>query len=322
MGNKEQKPNVGVVVGRFQVPVLHKGHVEILDKVSEDCTKMIIVVGSSHAINTRRDPMDFKTRELMLRKYYPEATITGLRDVRDDKSWSIELDRIIYSLINPNDRVMLYGGRDSFIMHYTGKFKTTEMEPSVFYSGTKAREELWDTSIDSVEFRSGVIRAAYSRFPTTHPTVDMAVFNADQTKIILGMKFHDSEDKTLWRLPGGFVDIKDKTFLAAAKRELAEELGLIEVGDFKYVTDMNIRDWRYRDQIDIRLHTILFRATHIFGTPTPGDDLDAAKWFDFNDQLLNAELLVPGHIPLMRELLNSLEQKKDKVFISGSFKET
>ncbi|KKM66611.1 hypothetical protein LCGC14_1479470 [marine sediment metagenome] len=304
MEDKEKNPNVGVVVGRFQVPMLHPGHKEILDAVSKASTKMIIIIGSSHAINTRRDPMDYKTREHMLREYYPEATITGIKDMRDDNSWSAELDRIINSLISPNDKVMLYGGRDSFIDHYKGKFETTELEPSVYYSGTKQREELWDTSINSVEFRSGLIRASYSRFPTTHPTVDVAVFNADRTKIILGMKYQDSDDHSLWRLPGGFVDVEDKTFASAAKRELREELGMMEVGDLKYVIDMSVGDWRFRDQKDTKLHTILFECTHIFGAPDPGDDLDVAKWFNFDEKLLNYKLIVSGHIPLMRALMN------------------
>jgi len=55
----------------------------------------------------------------------------------------MDLDNIIRSIINPRDSVMLYGGRDSFISHYDGSFPTKEVEPTVYYSGTKVREELW-----------------------------------------------------------------------------------------------------------------------------------------------------------------------------------
>jgi len=301
---EEKEHNIGVVVGRFQVPQLHRGHLELLNIVDTESTRMIIVLGISHAINTISDPMDYRTRELMLKKVFPKVTITGIKDQSDNYLWSGELDTIIHSLTNHNDKIVLFGGRDSFISHYKGKFSVAEMEPTIFYSGTKMRENLWDASMDSVEFRSGMIRAAYMRYPTTQPTVDIAVLNADKTKIILGMKYSDSQEQNLWRLPGGFVDIKDKTYLSAAKRELMEELGMIEVGDFKYVTDMKVEDWRLRSQSDTKIHTTLFQATHNYGTPRPGDDLDEAKWFDFNDKLLNPKLLVPGHIPLMRELLD------------------
>jgi bifunctional NMN adenylyltransferase/nudix hydrolase len=296
------KPNVGIVVGRFQVPMLHAGHLELLNKVAEECEKVVVVIGSSHAINTRRDPLDYRARELMIRSTFPDFTIAGIKDRRDDEMWSASLDGIINSIISPRDTVMLYGGRDSFIEHYKGQYKTTEVEPSIYYSGTQIREELCRNSIDSPEFRAGVVSAAYSRFPTTHPTVDMAVFNADKTQIILGAKPDDAAEG-LWRLPGGFVDVDDRSLKAAAKRELREELGPIEVGDWEYVTDLKISDWRFRDQDDTKLHTVLFKCTHIFGSPTPGDDLSQAKWFDFNKKLLDPGTLVLGHIPLIQYLL-------------------
>jgi len=39
-----------------------------------------------------------------------------------------------------------------------------------------------DKTIDSLEFRSGVVWAAYNRFPTTFPTVDIAIFNEDSSQ--------------------------------------------------------------------------------------------------------------------------------------------
>jgi len=303
---KPEKPNVAVVVGRFQVPMLHPGHKELLDKVRSEHTKVIVILGSAHAINTRKDPMDYKTRELMMRAEYPEFTITGIKDQRSDNLWSEELDQIIDSLTNPNDYIVLYGGRDSFINHYTGKFETKELEPTVFYSGTMYREDMWDKSMDNPAFRAGIIRAAYSRFPTTHPTVDIAVFNHDKTQIILGSKTDDIKNN-LWRLPGGFVDVTDKNFVAAAKRELREELGNMEVGNFKYVIDMKVNDWRYRNQEDVKLHTILFETVHIFGAPRPGDDLQRAKWFNFNEKLLKEIDIVPGHKPLLEYLIYGKE---------------
>lgn len=300
-----QKPNVGVVVGRFQVPLLHLGHKELLDKVSTECTKMIIILGTAYPINTREDPMDYKTRELMLREYYPEATITSIKDQRSDYLWTKELDRIIESLTNSSDNVMLYGGRDSFIQHYKGKHHTTEMEATAYYSGTELREKLWDKSINSVEFRSGIIRAAYSRFPIVLTTVDIAIFDNENQQILLGAKADDAE-LDLWRFPGGHVDLYDNSFMDAAKREAREEVGNMELDNWQYVTDTKINDWRYRSQVDVKIHTVLFKATHIFGAPKPGDDLFQAKWFDFNEDLLNTEKikLVPAHIPLMKKLLN------------------
>ena len=307
MSDTTSKPNVGVVVGRFQVPELHEGHLELLNMVAGECTKVIIVLGSAHPINTRRDPLDFKSRESMIRSEFPDFTVVSIKDKRDDRLWSMDLDNIIRSIINPRDSVMLYGGRDSFISHYDGSFPTKEVEPTVYYSGTKVREELWDKTIDSLEFRSGVVWAAYNRFPTTFPTVDIAIFNEDSSQILLGAKYDDAVSG-LWRLVGGFVDITDKSFIDAAKREVREELGSIEVDNFQYVADMKVDDWRYRAQEDAKIHTTLFKAKYVFGSPHPGDDLFKAKWFNFNYDLINNNLLVPAHTALIRVLLEDSGQ--------------
>lgn len=296
------KPNVGVIVGRFQVPDLHEGHIELFNKVGEECKRIIVVLGSAHPINTRRDPLDFKTREKMIRSHFPDVTVLSIKDQQYDHQWSRELDQLIFSVINQLDVVCLYGGRDSFISHYDGHFKTKELEPSAYFSGTKTREQIWDQTYGSIEFRSGVVWAAYNRFPTTFPTVDIAIFSQDEKQILLGAKYQDAV-AGLWRLPGGFVDVEDKNFLAAAKREVKEELGPIEINNFIYCTDMKIDDWRYRAQTDAKIHTVLFQAKHVFGMPNPGDDLYKAKWFDFNEELIEKNLIVTAHIPLIEFFL-------------------
>jgi len=52
--------------------------------VAGECTKVIIVLGSAHPINTRRDPLDFKSRESMIRSEFPDFTVVSIKDKRDD----------------------------------------------------------------------------------------------------------------------------------------------------------------------------------------------------------------------------------------------
>lgn len=296
----KSKP-VGVVVGRFQVPKLHEGHLELLNFARKNSERLIIVIGIASVINTRKDPYDYKTREFLLKEYYPEATIVGLKDRSDDGIWSTSLDELVSTLVNPHENITMYGGRDSFIKHYAGKFPTKEMEASIYYSGSDVRDTLWNEHKSSVEYRAGVLSAAYSRYPTTYPTVDIAIYNKVTNQILLGAKTDDLK-LNKWRLPGGFVDISDNSFISAARRELREEVGLIEVSELEYVFDTKVKDWRYDSQSDAKIHTIVFKGYYIYGTPIPGDDLVAVKWVNYNLELRN--ILVPGHVRLVENLIN------------------
>lgn len=77
-------------VGRFQ-PV-HRGHAEILKKISEKVDEIAIVIGSSQFANTEENPFSADEREEMLKRVLAEYGIENFRiykvpDVNDNKKW-------------------------------------------------------------------------------------------------------------------------------------------------------------------------------------------------------------------------------------------
>ena len=118
---------VGVIVGRFQVSELTEGHKELIQSVIDRHKHTVCVVGLSQIKATKNNPLDFESRRKMLHEEFPDLTIVYIKDTKDDKQWSKNLDEVISTHVPPTSKVSLYGSRDSFISYYTGKYDTIEL---------------------------------------------------------------------------------------------------------------------------------------------------------------------------------------------------
>jgi bifunctional NMN adenylyltransferase/nudix hydrolase len=295
----KQDHSVGVIVGRFQVPELHKAHVELINMVCNKHDKTIIILGVSPLMVTQENPLDFEARKQMILSYYPEVSVVYIKDMNGDDIWSKKLDSIIVDLITPSQKPMLYGGRDSFIARYAGKFDTTELEPEVYerYSGTEIRREVARGSTKaSPDFRMGVTWAAHSRFPTNYATVDIIILNEERDKMLLARK----ENEIKLRFIGGFADPRSETYEQDARREVAEEAH-IEITDPVYIGSLKIDDWRYRNEVD-KIKSLIFEAKHFSGSPKADDDIVELQWVDVSvmREGITKGILMPTHEPILR----------------------
>lgn len=289
--------DVGVIVARFQTPDLHEGHRNLIDYALARHDRVIILLGSTPGISvTRRNPLDYFTRELMIRQEYPQVTVVPLADEPTDSGWSATLDLKIREITDKS--VLLYGSRDSFVPYYCGQFQTIELEPSHNMSGTEARKQASKEVREEPLFRAGVTYAAFNRHPVSFQTVDIACIR--ENMVLLARKGKDPKGQ--YRFPGGFVDPRTDTSLeSAAAREFREECGAMEVAAWKYLGSHQVEDWRYRNEVD-KIMTALFRCGYIFGGPTAGDDVDSVSWFNLTE--LKPSDMVAAHRPLLEMLRN------------------
>ena len=319
MDIKTPAADVGVIIGRFQTPDLHAGHRNLIDSVRGEHKKVLMFICSTPGVFvTRRNPLDYYTRMLMMQENYPDMIILPLHDMPSDEDWSRCVDQKIAETFGDHISAALYGSRDAFIPHYTGKFPTVELTDSFNFSGTEARQAASQEVRQHSEFRRGVVYAAHNKHPAVYPTVDIAVirYSSDTApvdgklvkvdlpqKIILGRKSTDPKDK--WRLPGGFVDPRrDETLEAAAYREAKEELGQdSNLQGMQYLGSHLVDDWRYRKEID-KIVTSLFVSRWLWGALNPGDDLDEAKWFGLDN--FDLDIVVEQHRPLVKMVLKHL----------------
>lgn len=295
MKHIETEYDVGVIIGRFQVSELHDGHHELITHVLSKHKKTILLLGQSPLPNSFTNPLDFQSREWMIRQNYPHLMILPLMDRGSDEKWSRDVDTIVSSQLGANQSAVLYGSRDSFIKHYDGKFSTVELLPTHAISGTEHRTEIGKSIRGSADWRASRIHASQDRFPTAYAAVDIAVFDKD--KLLIGKK--PGED--LWRLPGGFADPNcDGGFEADAVRELLEETNLVvsEI-NLTYVGSFKVEDWRYKSEPHC-IKTILYLATKYDGTPKAGDDLEFVKWETVKFPL-NLYYIMPNHRKLIEK---------------------
>lgn len=150
----------GVIIGRFQVPDLHAGHMHLIKEVQKECDKVIILLGVP-VLRDERNPLSFTIRKQMLQREFPDLQIYPLMDRESDEEWSNKIDRLFSG---DDDEVILYGSRDCFKGSYTGKLPFKEVSELEGYSGTEVRKKL--EHVNNSDFRKGIIfanRKTYTR---------------------------------------------------------------------------------------------------------------------------------------------------------------
>lgn len=289
------KTQVGALVGRFQVDRLHEAHKDLIHSVQQLHDKVIVFLGVSSLIGSPNNPLDYDLRAKMIHDEFPGVIVLPQRDCRTDEEWSHNLD-LQLDTVAPAQTVTLYGGRDSFLPHYKGKFHTQELEAQtlVATSGSAIRRRLSVAALNSPEFRAGAIWAAQQGYHRVIPTVDIVIHDTNNHRVLLGKKLNSP----LWRFIGGYADVNSETFEQDARRETMEETGL-ELASIEYLGSFKVPDWRYRGERDT-VRTTLFYGPVLYGAARPSDDISEVSWIN-EQQFTNlsfAENIVEEHTAL------------------------
>lgn len=303
--NKQDKIDCGVLVGRFQTHELHQGHIDLIKTIVGNHPKTIIFLGLSPCRVTRNNPLDFESRKQMILKEFPDVNVLYIKDTPTDDVWSKSLDEKIGDIIGPNQTVVLYGSRDCFIKHYTGKYKTQELLQETYVSGSEVRNSISKKVKNTAEFRKGVIWAAYNQYPKVWATVDIAIMDEDENRVLLARKPNEAQ----YRFIGGFAEPNSDSYEQDAKREVMEEAG-VEVSEMEYLGSFKISDWRYEQEMD-KIKTVFFKCRYMYGRPQANDDVCEVRWFDIKD--FDIEILVSNHKKLMKVLLEDLTDDRKTI---------
>lgn len=299
------KNKVGVIVGRFQSPFIHGGYKDLFEEVSKKCDSLMVFIGVSPLDGkSERHPLSFEYRRKALEDYllsnFSEQDLFIVRSIPDlfnVYAWSKLLDTLIIQGFVENNlydyyknsEVTLYGSRDSF--SYNGTFKKVILEPIQAISSTQIRNKIEQKS--TKDFAEGIIYSLNNQFPRVIATVDIAITDDLEQKVLLCRK--PNQDK--WRFVGGFADPHSKSFEEDAIRETKEETNLTIYKDsLHYIGNFNIDDPRYRGTKD-QIRTIFYLAYVTgFEEEKAQDDIEELRWFPIFDLPEIEEL----HVPLLK----------------------
>lgn len=284
--NEEQRQGVGVIVGRFQVPELTAGHLDLIESVAQRHVAVMIVLGLAAIRASKNNPLDFECRRAMIAAKFPQIKVMYINDNPDDEVWVKTLDRLIESNTPPGAKPTLYGSRDSFLRIYRkhgNRLPNADLEPDKIVSGTRVREHVALETKTSEDFRKGAIWATQQQYDKVFSTVDVVPYRLDDrgciAKILMAQK---REDGGKLRFIGGFVQPdgddhgRGDYMESNAARELAEEAHL-ELVSYNYLGTFRVDDWRYAGERD-KIVTMLFAGEARDTQPRPDDDIDALEW--------------------------------------------
>jgi len=124
----------GIIIGRFQTPYLHAGHLHLIAQALVECEQVVILLGCTMQ-NDDRNPYDIGYRRNMIGRIFPQVQVNTIWDVNDDDVWSEMIDKEATAYSRP----VLYYSRDSFVKQYTGRLIKKYVKEIEGLSATKIR---------------------------------------------------------------------------------------------------------------------------------------------------------------------------------------
>jgi len=314
-----KKVDIGVIVGRFQVATLSEGHRRLIEYVSSECHRTLIILGESANRVTKHDPLTVEMRSQTIHKEFPESLILSLPDCKTDEEWCKNLDSLISANIPPQASIKLYGSRYSFLDCYNGKFSTELVQESMgSISGTSHRMTIACKPKNSEDFRKGVIWATQNQYDKVQMMVDVApIIQIEETPHIV--LINKKSDGNLLRFIGGHIEPHPRDYQTPhaleiqAIREMTEESNLNCWSGWiseriTYLGSFFIDDWRYQHEDSVISAFFVIDAE---GVPRAGDDADSIQTvpaIQFIDPYF-IDKIVPEHQTMAIKLQQYLKDK-------------
>lgn len=257
---------IAVIAGRFQIDVIHYGHQKLLNQAYKECDKVIVFVGKA-VVRSEANPLPSVLVEHSVRSNQGSSVeVHILRDLKYDNIWESELYSRVSELTDPDDEIVYYGSRDSFLDSLTDTTKTHMLVDSDGeISATDLRNKIgYEFTRD---FKAGYIKAVQDEFKAHYAVVDGII--TDGKDILLGRK------ESGWVIIGGFADSCDSDLESAIQREVLEETNLT-LDRPEYFMSIQCRDWRYTRARQPFSSVFVFNVDNFDGAKA-GDDILEVK---------------------------------------------
>lgn len=134
----------GIIVGRFQVPYLHAGHLYLIGTALQECEEVHIILGTTEGeVKNEKNPYTFFERTDIISIVFPAVSFYDIEDCESNEEWSQKLDtRVAEMLGGIPENTVVYHSRDSFKETYSGNLTLKELPEIPGFSGTALRNSL------------------------------------------------------------------------------------------------------------------------------------------------------------------------------------
>ncbi|CAB4134210.1 NUDIX hydrolase domain containing protein [uncultured Caudovirales phage] len=225
---------VTFVIGRFQVPSPHAGHMHLVQEAINLGTKTYILLGSANRPRSVKNPFLYEERAEMFKKLFPEVSVYPLNDHKySDPQWMADVAATVNHAMqnHPNCKPMLVGsfkdGND--YLRWFPQFANHNVEPKFDVDGTRVRAALKHTLPQSVQDDINYFAdeaMLFKDYPYEgHLNINCADAVVECMGHILLIERGRAPGAGTWALPGGHKQTNE-TFLECALRELVEETNL------------------------------------------------------------------------------------------------
>lgn len=178
--------NTAVFIGRFQP--FHVGHKQVVQQALKLAHQLIIVVGSSNAPRTSKNPFTFEERQHMINLSLDPQDISRISIVAvedhlySDQRWITQIQNVVDRIANPHNaetKIAIVGYQKDESSYYLSKFPQWDyMEIDNYY----------ENRIDATQIRELWYQYDHSVGPYLHSVLTKAVHDLLSTRPYLAIK--------------------------------------------------------------------------------------------------------------------------------------
>lgn len=237
----KKKQNIGVFIGRFQVPTPHAGHRHVLLQAANLTNKLIVLIGSANACPSIKNPWDIRYRMDEMHRFLKSAGVKNfevfpLNDyIYSDSQWQTDVRQTIELATSPDDQIILFGNTkpDTNYLKWFPEWKYVEVNSTHVVSATDIRKAMFENCDPllptNIQEEYDYFQSEATKFKD-YPYPETISFNCADMLVecaghVLLIERKHTPGKGVFALPGGFKN-RSEAFIDAAFRELFEETGI------------------------------------------------------------------------------------------------
>lgn len=283
----------GVIVGKFQAPMLTEGHKQILSTAGNKSDHLLIFIFDNEIPFSSSNPLSYDVRERILldfvrNKVCKHATFYKLSDQKYASSLQNSIDKTLsYYDIGGKNTATIYGGPNNFANDYTGIANKVILPLVQGKNSSELRDMAYNLKQTTLLFHSGMINALNWREPICHNFIVPLVTSNEKGPVLLVEQLTTMKNLTIPTFP---VVARFDDLIHQSRAELKDIFPELKFSSGSLLGSIKINDWRFRDTEDFCYYHLVYHRADYSDAP------EGLKWLGHP---LNSYLFEEEYHPLL-----------------------